>query len=589
MRKKIIPFLILLFVLISTGLLMSQKNDEDAKFQKLLDNYFDALWKFYPTTATLEGYHKYDNKLEDLSNKNIEKRHEALDEFNQEFVAKIDRTKLSPDLKIDHGIIIDALELELLNHENLLPWDYNPIFYNNIFINSIRSLFTKEFASLDIRSKNAVERLKNLPNIIKQAKENLKTPPPLHTETAIRQFPAVLNFYKNELPKLIDEAPASYKSKLQSNLSKVIPALEDYQNFLKNELLPKSTGNFRLAQAHPRLWRSTFQMSLSLDELISRQRANINNIRREMFLVCIPFYRIMYPKINLEKLTTQRGETEVRNIVIKGVLNKIKSDHVPKDEFLNKIKSTSSEVKDFLLKKQLIDLPEEDLNIEPMPLEVQGISWTRLIRHGVYEASGSYTCQIAPISDDLEEEQIQSLLEEYNNFFLPFYTTRKVYPGEFVPLILSNKNSSLVRKLYPNMPLIKAWPVFIEEMMIYSGFGNYDLRRRLNQLKYRLKTALDFTLEFNIHEGGMTKEDAIAYMERVGFQTQAEAERNWNRIILNPGDAAYPYVGLQILLDLEKEYRKIKGESYNQKEFMHKILSYGAIPLRNLREKILED
>jgi len=427
-----------------------------------------------------------------------------------------------------------------------------------------------------------------LPKLIKQAKENLKTPPQPYTETAIKQFPAVVNFFQNELSAWIEQAPSDSKSKLQEYLAKAVPAVMDYQNFLKNELLPRSTGNFRLGEAHPKLWRGTFHNNLTIDELIARREADINNLRREMFLVCISFYKIMEPKFNVERPPSNLTEDQVKNAVISHVLDKIKGDHVSKEEFFEKIKTTAEEIRSFILEKQLIDVPEEEFKIEAMPLEVQGLTMTRLVTPGVYETSGNYLCQIAPFNEGLEEEKVQTLLEEYTNFFLPFYVVRKVFPGQYVPTYATFKNTSLVRKFYPNLPLLKGWPIFVEEMIIKAGFGSYDLRLRLNQLKYRLKTAIDFTLEFNIHEGGMTKDQALAYMTRVGFQSEAEAERNWNHIILNPGEAAYAYVGLQDLLEMEKEYKQLKGDAYSKKDFLSKVLSYGPIPLRHLKTKILE-
>ena len=182
MKKTIIPLAIFLIILSTTGLSLSQNNKEDSKFQKTLESYLDELWKFYPTAATLAGFHAYDDKLEDFSEKNLEKRMETLDTFNQEFVAKVDVTQLNPEARIDHEIMRDALDMEVLRNENLLPWEYNPIFYNEIFMDCIQSLFAKEFAPLEERAKNAVERLKDLPKFIKQAKESLKTPPQLHTE-----------------------------------------------------------------------------------------------------------------------------------------------------------------------------------------------------------------------------------------------------------------------------------------------------------------------------------------------------------------------------------------------------------------------
>jgi len=589
MRKAIIPFVILLFVFLSTSLLLSGKDNEDEKFKKTLETYLDGLWKFYPTSATLAGYHKYDGLLENLSGKSIEKRHEALDEFNQEFVAKVDKTKLSPEIQIDHEMILDALDLELFKHENLVPWEYNPIFYNEIFANCVRSLLTKEFAPIDARAKNAVDRLKGLPKLIKQAKENLKNPPQIFTETAIKQFPGIMNFYKNELPQLIEQAPEAHKSKLKSNLTKVIPALVDYQSFLQNELLPKSTGNFRLGeQAHLRLIRLILQNDIPLQELNARADADYKNIRREMFLVCIPLYKIMDPKINLDNPPPNLNEDQLINTTVAHVLDKIKAEHIAKEDYINRIQTSAEEIKNFIIQNELLELPENNLDIVPMPIESQGITWTRLTSPGVYENSGTFSLQVTPIPEDWEEDQTKSFFEEYNNFFLYFWIVRKAYPGQFVPLFYTRKNPSLVRNLHPNMPLIKGWPVHLEEELIFKSFGNYDLRLRLNQLKLLLKAVMDFKLELNIHQGGMTKEMAVAYMTRGGFQTQAEAERKWNRIILMPVDSAVTYVGFQEILDMEKEYKNLKGEAFSKKEFLAKLLSYGALPIRHLKKKILE-
>lgn len=588
MRKITISLFFLFFVLLSTGLIFSLQNKEDEKFQKSLDSYFDGLWKFYPTFATSAGYHKYDNKLEDMSKKNIEKRHEALDAFNKDFVANLDSMALSPELQIDHSMIIEAIDGEATKHENLLPWEYNPLFYNKIFNNCIKSLLTKEFAPLEERAKNAVERLKNLPKLIKQAKENLKTPAQIYTETAIKQFPAILDFYKTQLPALIEQAPASQKAKLQEKLAKATPELEAYQTFLTNDLLPRSTGTFRLGTAHRRMVRINFQNNIPIEELLARAQADYKNIRREMFLVCIPFYKIMDPVINIESPPANLTEDQLFNTTILHVLNKIKENHVSKDEYLDKIKSLVQEMKEFLPANEMMDLNGGDLNIEAMPQDIQGKSRVKLEMPGIYETSGTYSCLISQFPDDLGNDKIESLLEEQNNFLLPFWVIRNIYPGEFVPYFATNKNPSLVRKLYSNLPLIKGWAIMLEERLIMAKYGNYDLRMRLNQLKFRLKAPIDFILDFNIHEGSMEKKDAIAYMMRGGFQTEAEAEKNWDRILLNPGEAAYTYVGMQELLDMEKEYKQLKGDSFSQKDFLKEVLEHGAIPLRFLKNKIIQ-
>jgi hypothetical protein len=586
MKKVVMSLLVFALVVIGFGRLYAQ-SPEDAKFQKMIDNYLDGMWRFYPTAATLAGFTKYNDKLEDLGSGAIEKHHDALDAFNQELVAKVDRSKLSPENLAIHAMMVDALDLEFVKFENLLPWEYNPLFYNDIFLNSVRGLLMKDSAPLDARVKSATERAKLLPALIKKAKENLKTPAQIYTETAIKQLPALIDFYKAEVPGLI--AAAAAKNGFQAEIGKIITALEDYQNFLKNELLAKSTGNFRLgADTHLRVLRMLSQGNIPMEELVARTNADVKNIRREMFLVGIPFYRVMYPNINLEQMTTQRGEEEVRNIVIKGVLDKIKGEHAGKEDYVNRIAASAANVKAFLVQNNLFDVPAVDLKVEAMPPASAGVIWMRLVVPGAYESDGPYTLQVMPVPADWTNEQASAFMAEHNDFYLDFLTVQKVFPGSFVPSFFTRKDPSIVKRLFANQALLRGWPVYTEDMFINAGFGDYDLRLRLNQLKLMLKTTIDFQLELNIHQGGMTKEQAINYMVRSGFQSEVEAERKWNQILLSPTDSALPYIGYQEILDLEKDYKKLKGDAFSQKEFLQKLVGFGALPLREIKARLAQ-
>lgn len=585
MKKTAILFFVLAFVSFSATPIFSQQTAEDGKFQKLLDSYFDAYWKFYPTAATLAGYHNYDDKLEDFNIKNLEKRQDELDSFNKELVASIDSKRLSPDVRIDHTLIMDALDRDIMQHERLLPWEYNPIYYNEIFLNCIRGLFVKEFAPLETRAKNTELRLKELEKFIAQAKANLKTPPEIYTQTAIRQFPAVLDFYMNELPGLIASASDATKSKLQAALSKVIPALQDYQSYLQNALLPKSTGNFRLIEAHARLLRTTYQNNIPVQELIAQAQADAKNIRREMFKVCFPFYKIMDPQFDIEN-PPNLSEDQLINSVVSHVLNKIKDDHVEKEEFLDKINSLAEEIKVYFENNQMTELPAETLKIVAAPPEALQTSWIELVRPAPYEQSGTYTLQIVPFSENTAEDKIQGLLEEYTNPYLPFWTTAEIYPGSFVPALQTSGNASLVKRMYPNKPVLSGWAYLFGEQMIKNGFGDYGNWIRLNQLKFDLHPVITFIVEFQVHQGPWEKQDAVNYMTRVGFFTLSEAERVWEEILLNPLESTYAYVGLQEFKVLETEYKNLKGDTFVRQEFLSEVLSQGAIPFRFLKSRI---
>lgn len=580
MRKRAFVCAALVIFVCAAGALLAQ-SPEDAKFKKTQDSFWDAYFKFYPTAGTLQGYTKYNDKLEDPTNGSLDKFNEALDGFNQDLVSKIDKSKLSAEYQVEHEMLLDFLDLEFLKLQNTIPWEYNPLLYNNLFLNSVRSVLVKNGAS---GVAAAAARAKAIPGLVKRAKDNLKTPPQDYTQAAINQMPAIIDFYRTEIPKLSGGDAA-----LQAEVVKAVAALEDYQRFLRGELLPKSTGNFRMSEAHLRTLRMTTQGNLPiLEEIVARSLADFNNIRREMFLVCIPFYKIMYPEVDIEQLGRTKGEEQTRNIVIQGVLDKIKGDHVGRDELVGRFTTAAGNIKSFIQQQGLINLPDDTLRIEPMPAWFGTTSWTLLATPGAYESGGTYTLYIRPIPADWSADQAASFLEEHNNYYVDFMAVQRIFPGPFVPTAFARKDPSIIKRVAPNQGLIKGWPILLEQMLVEGGYGEFDLRMRLNQLKLQLKTVIDFQMDINVHEGTWTKEKVVEYMTGRGFMTPAEADRRWDQIVLNPGAGAQIYIGYQELLDFEKDYRKLKGQSFDMKDFLQKLLSYGAIPLRTLKLKMAQ-
>lgn len=583
-NSKLLTLSAALFILLlPLGQALAQ-SAEDAKFQKLLENYLDEYWKFYPTQATLAGYYKYNDRLEDPSQSNVDKRDDIIKKINGDII-KLDRSKLSAENQQALNILFDYIDLEFVRLENLLPWDYNPLFYNHIIINSIHSLLTKDFAPIDSRVRSAAVRAKAMATLIKRAKDNLKTPAQIYTEVALKQMPHIINFYKNEAPTLAAGASDPVRQAFLAELNKMVPLLEDYQRYLRSELLPKSTGNFRLGpEVHRRLIQRLSGSAISQEELANRALADVKNIRREMFLVCIPLHKMMYPEVDIEQL--QGDPDTIWNRIIRDVFEKIKTLHPSRGDMVSRIATSVEKLKQFGLESRLFPLPEEPLAIEPMPLYFTRLAPLRLTGPGAYEPRGKYTLEVATLPEDWSEQKINNYLEEYNHFYLDIMTAQKVFPGEFVPLVFTRKTSPLIAKIFPNQALLLGWPIYVQQNLIYAGFGDYDPRLRLNQLKLMLKTVMDFQMDLNIHQGGITKEQFMRYLTVTGFQTEAEAESKWEYLVLNPGAGALPYIGYQEIMDLEKDAQRIKGQAFNRAEFLKRLISHGALPPIQLRSRI---
>lgn len=580
MKKTAIALAALLVIACGTGALQAQ-GPEDAKFKKFQDSFWDAYFKFYPTAGTLEGFAKYNDKLEDPSESALDKFHESLQGFNTELVSKIDKMKLSMANQTEHEMYLDFIDMERLKLENIVPWEYNPLLYNELFVQSVRSVLVKGGGA---GAAAATSRARLIPGLVKRAKDNLKTPPQDYTQSAIDQMPAIIDFYRNDISRL-----SGGNAALQAEAAKAVTALEDYLRFLRSDLLPKSTGNFRMGEAHLRTLRMTTQGHLPiLEEVVQRSLADFNNIRREMFLVCIPFFKIMYPAVDIEQLGRTKGEEQTRNTVIQGVLDKIKTDHVGRDEFTGRITQAVTDIRAFIQKHGLVTMPETPVAIEPMPAYWANGSWTILETPGAFEPSGTYTLYVRPIPSDWSAEVADSFLEEHNNYYIDFMALQKLCPGAYVPAYFSRKDPSIIKRMFPNQGLLNGWPIILEDMFVENGYGNYDLRMRLSQLKLLLKTVIDFQMDINVHEGTWTKDKVVEYMTGRGYMTAAEAERRWSQIVLNPGKGSQAYIGYQEILDMQKEYKKLKGANFTVKDFLQNLLSHGAIPLRTLRTKMVQ-
>src|SRR5208337_2334075 len=107
-----------------------------------------------------------------------------------------------------------------------------------------------------------VEREKNMPALLAQARVNLKNPPRIYTEIAIEQLPGIVSFFEHDVPlAFADAQDVVLKAEFAQTNAAVIAALSSYLGWLKMDVLPKSNGDFRIGA-------ETFSKKLAYDEMV---------------------------------------------------------------------------------------------------------------------------------------------------------------------------------------------------------------------------------------------------------------------------------------------------------------------------------
>jgi uncharacterized protein (DUF885 family) len=583
MFGKISSLLILSGLIFLTLFNCARKGAEDRKFKALVDEFLDAYFKANPVSATYIGEHKYDSLLDDFSPEAIQSEQRQLRLFLEK-MATIDTTKLNDTNRVDFKILDNETHSQLLQSEELKPWEKSPVMYNYVVGGSINSLITRDFAPWDERLRNVLSRLEQIPRLLEQAQANLKEPSEIATNTAIRQNRGTIELIKNELPKVLEEAP-DLKDSLIAESQKVVSALEDYQKFLENDLLPRSKGDFRLGkELFEKKLRFTLQSDLSSDAIVTRAEDEFKRVRQRMFDIALPLHDKLFP-------THKHKETgdQLESVIIKEVLDEIAKDHPQKDALLAVCRQIMKELEDFVKEKDLVDLTGiNPLEVEWEPEFSRGVAIAGLDAPGPLDKNQKSFYRVSPIPDDWTNEQVESYLREYNNYMLRDLSIHEAMPGHYVQLFYANQYPSLVSSIFGNGPFIEGWAVYAERMMVNAGYMNFDPRFELQQLKMYLRAVINSILDAKIHVGNMTKEEAIKLMTEGGFQEMSEAEGKWVRACLTSTQLSTYFVGIQEILDLEKAYKEKVGEEFSQKEFNQKLLSHGAPPVRFLREIILE-
>ena len=231
-------------------------------FNYLADQYFsDVYFHFAPTAGTSAGLHQYDTQLEDYSAANIQKEIASLHSYEKK-VAAIDPTALDASVAGDRDILLNSIRSTLLTLEVIRPWEKNPDIYSSGITGSAFTIMERPFAPPDERLKSLVEREKQMPQVLLEARKNLKNPPKIYTEIALEQIDGLVSFFQTDVPSAFTEATdADTKAAFAKSNAAVIEALKSYGEWMKSDLLPRSNGDYKLGA-------DTFAKKLSYDEMV---------------------------------------------------------------------------------------------------------------------------------------------------------------------------------------------------------------------------------------------------------------------------------------------------------------------------------
>jgi uncharacterized protein (DUF885 family) len=560
---------------------MQLSRDPGSAFAKLADRYFDELYfKYYPTAGTAAGFHQYDTKLEDYSRKSIDSQIDALKQFK----TLVESVKLIPgsqEEQSDRDLVLADINSKLLSLENIRQWETNPDVYSSGITNSAFLIMSRKFASPDERLKSLIAREKQMPAVFDAAKQNLKNPPRIYSEIALEQLPGIVSFFQKDVPNAFREAKDQGTiQEFQKTNQQVISALEAYQKWVKDDLLPRSNGDFKIGADNYRKKLLYDEMvDVPLDRLLEIGTENLHHNQEEFRRVA----KLLDPSKTPEQ-----------------ILQELEADHPAPDQLLQAFRNTFSDLRKFIVDKHIVTIPSPvPPVVEETPPFMRALTMASMDTPGPFElvAKEAFFNVTLP-ENSWTRQQIEEHMEGFNRGTVISTAIHEAYPGHYVQFLWVQHAPSKVRKLLGCSSNAEGWAHYTEQMMLDEGYGRTPgipeekdtnfLKLRLGQLQDALLRNARYIVGIKMHTGQMTFDQAVDFFEKEGFQSRANSLRETKRGTSDPTYLVYTLGKLEIL-KLRDDYKKKVGDKFTLEDFHNKFLQQGFPPVKIIRQALLGD
>lgn len=581
--KRLLSVLTLMFV--APAAFAGSATDE--AFQNLADEYISDLTNFSPVYATMIGDHSADGELDNVDSAARNESLALLGEY-QAALAALDLDKMSRANQVDADLLRHEIESSIWSSEVLQEWAWNPLYYIRISGGAIYSLVARDFAPLEQRLMSAASRLEQIPRFLEQARGaiDIDRVPKVHAETAVAQNPGLSSIIETMIIPSMDVLSAEQKNRLNAAIETAKDAVAVHQTWLEEELLPRATGDFRIgAELFDTKLAFALNSPLSRKEISARAEQEYANVRNAMYEVSKEVYLQKHPMTAFP----DTPDEAYKQSIIRAALEEAYRKLPPRDGIVEVAKEQLQEATDFVIEHNIVEMPEEPVEIIIMPEFQRGVSVAYLDSPGALDRDQPSFYAVAPLPEDWTDEQVESFLREYNIYSLQDLTIHEGVPGHYLQLALSNRYPSVLRSLLSSGPFIEGWAVYAERMMIDEGYQNHDPLQKLITLKWYLRGITNAIIDSAIHVDGMTRDAAMKLMVEGGFQEEREAAGKWVRAQLTSAQLSTYFVGVQEHFELRAAMEEAWGDEFTLRRYHDQALSYGSPPAKYVRALMLDE
>lgn len=499
----------------------------------------------------------------DLSRKGIDARI-AGDKALLARVRAVPPGPLSAEQKIDRALVIGQLEGTIFEQETLRPWAKNPELY--LQYGSLARLMDQP-GDVAARDRAVASRLTALTALLAEARANLSAPPRRFTENGIYQAKEWRGFLESEVAAFAKRADPTAAEVATANTD-AIRALADFERFLAEDLLPRSTGSLAIGREH-------YDHILSKRWYMTDDAAALAAKGRRAFA-------------DTESLLADVAGRMKPGASWVDVYESLKDDHPPAERLKEEYQAQMDAARAYLIAHDIVTLPagERVITIDTPPAMRRSSPFGTFSSVGPFDTSLLGRLVLTPIEPTLTADQRKERLRSHHRSWIPIIAVHEAYPGHHVQALKVNENPRVLRRVVKESIFGEGWGLYCEELMYEQGFLKGD-DVRLTQLRNRLWRAARVIIDVGIHTGTMTFEEGVSLLvDKVRFERYA-AELEVGMYVRQPTMVLGYLIGMMEIADMRAAYERKFGKPSKPKEFVDRLLRIGSLPPALVRAELL--
>jgi uncharacterized protein (DUF885 family) len=536
-----------------------------AQWPAIRDEIVEGYLKAHPNFAVVQGRHEYDGQLPDWSAAGIATEIKRLHAAKDRLTGVSD-SALDEPARFERDILIARMDRDLFWLETAEAPFTNPSFYLDWMVDNLdpSPYLTRTYAPLDVRMRAYTKYAQAVQQAVSHIRANLRTPMSLPlVERGISAFRGFGAFFTADVPAIFASVkdPAAQTAFTEANAA-AATAITDLATWLESQRAT-ATASFALGpEKFAKMLYDTERVTTPLAELEAAGRADLERNQAALRDACAQFAPGASVPACIERMAANK----------------------PSGGAVAGARLQLSELKTFVREAGVATIPSEDeaLVNEAPPYARDNFAYIDM--PGPYEKGSPAVYYIAPPDPSWPAKEQRDYLPGQAD--LLFTSVHEVWPGHFLQFLHSNRNPSIVGRLFVGYAFAEGWAHYAEEAMWDMGLGKGSPETHVGQLSNALLRNARFLSAIGLHTRGMTVGDSERFFREQAFTDAGTARQQSTRGTYDPAYLNYT-MGKLMIRKLREDWTATRGGRKAWRDFHDRFLTYGGPPIPMVRRHMM--